>query len=227
MLRRVPPYPAAAKCIRVALKHTFGVDADVLTRFFIQYAGSPPSVTELSTWNTVIAGAWNSDLAALAPNDCTLVEVESIDLSSDVASVDTTTVSHSGTRGDTPLSAATCLVSSYTILRRYRGGHPRGYWPFGVEADLADPQDWTTTFLTACSGGLEAFFSALLLAPWSGGGPLVQANVSYYAGFTVITSPTTGRARNVPTLRGAPTIDLVTGIVPRQRVGSQRRRNEA
>src|ERR1700679_1124186 len=227
MLRAVPPYPAAPKTLRVALKHVFGVDADVLPRFFISYAGTAPAVTELATFNPAVATAWNSDLAGLTPNECALVEVETIDLSSDVASVATTTVSHTGTRGSAFLDAATALVASYTILRRYRGGHPRGYWPFGIETDLEDPQDWSTTFLTACASGLEAFFTAVLFAPWSGGGPLTQSNVSYYAGFTVITSPTTGRARNVPTLRGAPTIDLVTGIVPRQRVGSQRRRNEA
>jgi|HubBroStandDraft_3_1064219.scaffolds.fasta_scaffold74520_2 hypothetical protein len=227
MLRRVPPYPAAPKTLRVALRHTWGVDADVLTRFFISYAGTAPAVTELATFNGVVAGAWGSHLSTLAPTGVELVEVETIDLSSPTASVDTTTTSQAGSRGTTSLTAGTALVASYTILRRYRGGHPRGYWPFGVEADLQDPQDWTAGFLTACSSGLDAFFSAVLLAPWSGGGPLTQANVSYYAGFTVITSPTTGRARNVPTLRGAPTIDLVTGIVPRPRVGSQRRRNEA
>jgi hypothetical protein len=50
-------------------------------------------------------------------------------------------------------------------------------------------------------------------------------NVSYYNGFTVVTNPTTGRARNVPTLRGTPVVDTVTGIVARVQVGSQRRRN--
>jgi hypothetical protein len=223
----MPPYPPAAKTLRVALKHEWGVDADVLTRFFIAYAGTAPDVGDLETFANAVITAWVSDLASLVPNECALINCEVIDLSSDIGAVASVTTSHNGTRGTTQLTAATALVSSYTILRRYRGGHPRGYWPFGLETDLADAQDWTGGFLTSCATGLEAFFTAVLFAPWSGGGPLTQVNASYFKGFTSFQNPITLRWRNVPTLRPAPVIDLVTGIVPRPRVGSQRRRNEA
>jgi hypothetical protein len=71
---------------------------------------------------------------------------------------------------------------------------------------------------------MNAFFAALEAAVWSGASSLAQVNVSYYKGFTVVTSPTTGRARNVPTLRSAPVVDAVTAQAVRTSIGTQRRR---
>jgi hypothetical protein len=116
------------------------------------------------------------------------------------------------------------VVSSYTIQRRYRGGHPRGYWPFGVTTDLQNDVDWTAAFVTACNTGFSTFFTALFAAGWTGAGTLTQVNVSYYDGFTVVVSPTTGRARNVPTLRVSPVQDTILIVACKVSIGTQRRR---
>jgi hypothetical protein len=61
-------------------------------------------------------------------------------------------------------------------------------------------------------------------AGWAGAGTLSHVSLSYFSGFTVITSPTTGRARNVPTVRSSPLIDPVVTLKTQTSIGTQRRR---
>jgi hypothetical protein len=117
-----------------------------------------------------------------------------------------------------------CAVASYEISRRYRGGHPRGYWRFGTVTDLTDSRDWSNTAVTAFGSGLNAYFTAIFGDGWTGAGTLSHVNVSFYSGFTVVTNPRTGRASNVPTVRGTPITDAVTSIIIRPNIGTQRRR---
>jgi hypothetical protein len=154
----------------------------------------------------------------------TLTQIESEDLTSATGAVDTSVESVVGSRAGSALPSSTSLVSSYTIARRYRGGHPRAYWPFGADSDLLSETQWTSAFPTACDTGINAYFAALVAAGWSGAGTLTHVNVSYYEGFTVVTNPITGRARNVPTLRVSPVVDLVTAVHSRSSIGTQRRR---
>lgn len=222
----MPPLPAVSKVVQVALGINPGTLPPVITRFFIQYTGTAPTNADLSTFNTAVSSAFNTSLKSLLDNNRLLISVESIDLSSAVAAVASSTVSVSGTRAGTELPISVAVVDSYTIARRYRGGHPRGYWPFGVAADLTDRRNWSTTFTGAVNTGINAFFTAVVAAGWAGAGTLTHVNVSYYKGFTVVTSPTTGRARNIPTLRVTPTVDAVTATLARGSIGSQRRREQ-
>jgi hypothetical protein len=220
----MPALPSVPSTIRVALSGTDSGNSDVATRFYMTYTGSAPSVAQLDTWCTAIGTAWNTDMASHAPNTFTLTGVEAIDLTSPTSAVGSQTVSHAGTETGTALPLQDALVISYTIARRYRGGHPRGYWRQGVTSDLTNERTWGSTFLGAMAGDIANFFSAVGTTPWSGAGTVGQTNISYYEGFTVVTSPS-GRARNVPKLRaGGPVIDAVTGYVCRANVGTQRRR---
>lgn len=221
----MPALPSVSKVVRTALTMNLGDGTPALTRFFTQYSGTAPTNADLATFDTALATAFGTNLKSLMDNGMLLNQVESIDLSSVTAAVDTSTVSVAGTRGSATLAASTALVASYRIARRYRGGHPRGYWPFGIQTDLNDRNTWKSTFTSACNTGLTAFFTAVNAAGWSGAGTLTHVNVSYYHGFTVVTNPITGRARNVPTLRGTPLVDLVTGVFAQPSTGAQRRRD--
>lgn len=211
--------------MRTTLGFTPGTTPLAVTRFYTSYSGTAPSNADLATFDAAISTAFGTNLKSLLDTASLLSQVASVDLSSSTAAVDSSTVSVAGTRGATILPAEVALVSSYRIARRYRGGHPRGYWPFGIETDLSTRRTWTGSFVTACNTGLANFFTAVAAAGWSGAGTLLHVNVSYYAGFHVVTSPTTGRARNVPTLRGTPVVDTITSVFTQQRVGSQRRRD--
>jgi hypothetical protein len=133
-------------------------------------------------------------------------------------------VNYQGTRGGTTMPAEACVVISQLLTRRFRGGHPRNYFPFGVISDLANPQAWSGTFVAFVGAQFTAFINQCIAGVWSGGGALLPVALSYYSGFTVVISPTTGRARNVPTRRASTLIEAVSGFQVRSYIGTQRRR---
>lgn len=221
----MPSLPAVTSTIMVALNMSTGLGSPQVTRFFTTYTGTAPTVAQANTFAAAISTAWGTNVAPLKNANGGLLSVDVVDLSSPTSAVGSHVGTVSGSRAGTEPEASISMVSSYTIGRRYRGGHPRGYWPLGSTADIANPRTWAGAFVTAVDTGLAAFFTAVNAAGWTGAGTLTHSNVSYYSGFTVVTSPTTGRARNVPKLRvGGPTIDTVTAINARSSVGLQRRR---
>lgn len=220
----MPPLPNVPKVVKVALRFTDGINVDIITRFYIQYSGTAPGNTDLDTYAAVVGGAFGSNLAGDLNEALSLIEVECIDLSSASSAAGTDASVIPGTATDAPVPVDAALVSSYVIGRRYRGGHPRGYWPLGQSTNLETPQTWKSAFVSGVHASLDGFFSDIRAAGWSGAGTLNHVNVSYFHGFTVVTDPTTGRARNVPTVRATPLIDTITSRVERIRIGTQRRR---
>ena len=220
----MPALPSVPKVLRLNYKFTIGEDNGALCRTFYQYTGGGATSTELSALCTAIATSANTYLIPLMTDDRTLIEVTLTDLTNPSAPVGAAVVSHAGTRGGgSILPASAALVESSQVLRRYRGGHPRVYWPFGNTADLQDSQTWTSAFLTAALTALNAH-----QADWFGSAPVDlgsvnRVNVSYYQGFTPHVG-TTGRYRNVSNPRITPIIDAVVGEVVRIGVGQIRRR---
>jgi hypothetical protein len=220
----MPALPDVNKCLRVVLQHNYGTDIDVISRFFVQYAGVSPTSAQLDTWCSDMATNWGTNVAPITSNTVTLANVYATDLSSPLGYAGESPAGIGGGLTGLPLSADACGVIAYEIGRRYRGGHPRGYWPVGDALYLSEPQTWSDTFVGLMFDAFSGFFSELLADPWTGAGTLTQVNVSYYQGFQVITNPITGRARNVPTVREVPQVDQVLTLTARARVGSQRRR---
>lgn len=220
----MPALPAVSKVVRVSIIGLINGQVPWLSRFYVAYTGTAPANADLTTFNGAVSTTMVTNLIPLMTNNITTTEIESTDLTSSTSAAAITASAHTGSRAGSAIPGDVAVVSSYEILRRYRGGHPRGYWPFGSQTDFSSAEAWSPTAVTAFTNGLNAFFTAVLAAPWSGGGTLTHINVSYYSGFTVVVSPTTGRARNVPTLRTTPLQDLVTSLIVRNSYGSQRRR---
>lgn len=196
----------------------------MITRYFVAYTGTAPAVADLTTFNNNISTAFSTDLASLFSDNGATLSTTTTDLSSSTSAEVTTSTVVSGTRVGVDTGAASCVVDSYTIARRYRGGHPRGYWPFGMIADRVNERTWVSTFVTACNTGFNAYFAAVLAGGWTGAGTLTHVNVSYYNGFLPVQNPITKRYRNVPTVRAVPVVDLVTGTRAQASIGTQRRR---
>jgi len=225
MLRAVTPLPDVAKVIRVTLVFTIGSDTHAITRFFVNYSGTAPSNSDLNTFCGAVRSAFNTNLKSLCHALVVLTTVEAVDLTSTSGATGSDSTSVTGTRAGLPCTGDAAVVVSYPIARRYRGGHPRGYWPFGVAGDLATPQQWGATLVNAVNTGITAFFTAVRAAGWTGAGDVDHVNVSYFHGSHVVTNPTTGRARNVPDLRATPLVAGIANLIVRARPGSQRRRN--
>lgn len=220
----MPPLPDVPKVVRVTQRMTDAADTDIVGRVYMQYTGSAPSNGDLDAYALVAATSWGANLAPLASEAIGLIEVDCEDLTSPSAAVGSWTGSIGGSRSGESLPAGTAFVLQFRILRRYRGGHSRTYWPGGAEGDQESPQTWTAAYQAAMVTGFEAYISSLHGSAWGGSGTVTQVSVSYYTGFTNITTPS-GRMRAKPNLRPTPLIDEIVAITPNPHFGSQRRRN--
>jgi hypothetical protein len=205
------------------MKFTLGGDLDVVNINHWLFTG-PASAVDMQAFAEAISFQFHAAFSSHLSAALSLTDVETIDL--------TTTSSHVGddptvramTGGDPSVPAEVAIVVSQHIARRYRGGKPRTYLAGAQRSGLASPQLWDPAYVTQIDAAWQTFLAAVI----STYGSLAIAsivNVSYFRGFTVVINPITGRARNVPTLRGAPVVDVITSHHVNPRPGSQRRRS--
>ena len=190
---------------------------------------SPPTVSILGAWATIVRQAWTTNLAPMTSTAISLVSCTAQDMSSTSAAIGVDTTAVPGTRAGIELPMNSCVLINHSIGRRYRGGKPRTYLPAGQDGDTTDGRHWTSTFLTAMGPAWSAFIGAL--AGNKGGlTNVAQLNVSRYHGFTPVQNPITGRWKNVPKVRVdvngkfAPVVDQVIGATINPVIGNQRRR---
>lgn len=115
-----------------------------------------------------------------------------------------------GTRAGDPLPANVALLYQYSIGRRYRGGHPRTYWPWFTAADVDTPQTWDGASLTAADAAASLILGAPIAVSSGGFTCNTQVAVSYYLDRV---------------LRVTPVTDVVTPIGCEPMIASQRRRD--
>lgn len=222
----MPALPSVSKVLKTIIKYSSSEAAqDILNILFLAYAGTAPTDAQLVTLAGDILTLIGSDLVTMYPSVLSNNEVSLEDLSSDTAATGFNTGTNTGTRSGAPLGAGTALVIGAPIARRYRGGHPRSYLPWGTAADLTTQDQWGTTEQAAFLAAWVDFIGGLSSLVWSGGVSLTHVNVSYYQGFTPHVYPS-GRYRNVPNLRVTPVVDPVIEYVCNPRTASQRRRNQ-
>lgn len=222
----MPPLPAPGPIIRVEFKIGDGATVEAGSRFFISYAGGPPSSTNLTTFAGEVAVGWSETLAAVTNNAESLHGVICTDLASDVGAEGTWSGSESGSYGSgAQLIANAAMVVNHTIPRRYRGGRPRTYLRCGDETSLVSgsTNQWGTTFLGLAATAWGDFVSYVIGRTPGGFTPTAIVNVSWFNGNTVFTTPT-GRARNIPVKRTTPLVDGITAHTLATKIGSQRRR---
>jgi hypothetical protein len=220
----VAPLPPVPNVVRLQTRLSLDADLDVLTRWYLEYSGTAPTITQLDTLATDAATLWATTLAPYFTNDRTLIEVIIEDLGSSGGATGTATVSHAGTLSGSFVAAGVALMINYTVSRRYRGGKPRVYLPALGDADLSNAQTWGGGHFATIAADVDVWLVAVGAAFPSGMGFVSHVNVSYYEGFTVFLNPS-GRARNISTPRTTPLVDLITSSHANPRVSSQRRRN--
>ena len=174
----------------------------------LQYTGPAPSVADLQTLATSITTAWNTNYAPLQATGVNLTGIDLADLTNPASSAASVTVTSNGTRTGTIMPASTCIVVSWIINVRYRGGHPRSYYPFGVIADIQTSRSWTTTFVTSVNSASNAYRTALNALTVSGA-TYKMAVVSYF---------------HDNALRDVPVPYTVQSNVTHARIDTQRRR---
>ena len=219
------PLPASP-CVRVRLIYNTFADENAGNRFFLSYSGSAPTGANCATLASDIVTAFNTDLNPLLWDEYGLAEVDVLDIATDSGLSGQATSSAVGGRSGSALPIQCAMNVEYGIGRRYRGGKPRAYFPFGVDGDLESAFEWTSAFTSAAQSGVAAFFAAVEALSVGSMGTLNHVNLSYYKGFENFTQPS-GRERAVPTYRATALVDNVTGYFAKQKFGSQRRRRSS
>lgn len=222
----MPALPAVPNVIKAQLHWSDSADNLVYNGFFFQYSGEVTGGTDVHDFMAAFVAALGSH-NGLWTDSTQLLGGTATDLSSSSGAQGTVNVSYDGDLAGGDLAGGTALVASYTLSRRYRGGKPRNYFPWGSSTSLANRQAWTGDFLTSCASAINASITAVVGNTYGGLTVANHANVSYYEGSRVVISPTTGRARNVSTPRVTPLVNPITGVQILARPGSQRRRNRS
>lgn len=222
----MPALPPVPDVIKVEFGFTVGTDLSAVVIQHVGYSGGPPSADVLNTMCGDCRTSIHTQMAEVMNSAVTLVSIKMTDIASDTGNVGEETETVGGGLGSDLLSGGTACLVSFPIGRRYRGGKPRSYWPFGDSGSLLDPQHWTDDFVGAVdafTGALQGFYEGETV----GGTTLTQqVAVSYYEPPNiVITNPTTGRAKTTSTRRTTPLVDIIgSSFIVSPVLASQRRR---
>lgn len=228
----MPPLFPFNKVVRVTLRYFNNADTGtIINRLYFDYTSAAGTAADMVAYATAISGYWGTHCAGLMASSAGLKEVECVDLTSDSAPIGSYTSTVDGSRSGTDNSAQVAVLVTMGITRRYRGGKPKTFLPFGVATDLLNVGNWDSTFLGEVTTGWNAFIAAVL-ADTSYATMGVQVNCSYYGPPNLpIINPVTGRYRTVSTLRSQPA--SIPGIIPpdpiidysyESQVATQRRR---
>lgn len=215
----LPDTPA----VRVRLISIANAVNPIGNRIFFSYTGGPPVTADLNTIAAGISAAYGTHLAPLVPNDINLTQVDVEDIATYGGASGQWTGNIDGSRAGNGGPIQACANVQYLIGRRYRGGKPKGYYPFGSENDFASPFAWLAGFVSTVNAAMAAFAAeceALSTASCALGSHI---NLSYKHLFdNVINS--SGREKAIPRYKSVATHDVITGYRMHPVMGSQRRR---
>jgi hypothetical protein len=203
------PLPPAAKTLKITLVHATGGDNNVENILHFKYTGGPPSSADCIGIAGAVNAQYATNLKSLLSTNYSLSAVRCLDIDSNTGAQGENDVPVLGTRVGAILPISNAVVISHQIARRYRGGHPRSYAPFGAETDLGNNQHWGATFITSCTTGWNTFAAGCITITAGTTVLTAYASVSYYSG---------------KTQRGTPVVDTILNSQAKTRVGSQRRR---
>jgi hypothetical protein len=218
----MPPLPDVPGVVKVDLWQAYGNNKRILNRIHFGFTGSL-SVSDAMAWAATIDSYW--DTSIFHP-DHSLQGVLLTDLTTTSGAVGYDYTTHAGTFSGTPLPAEVAMSIEYLIARRYRGGKPKSFLTGCITAMQHDEETWDDAHIASRIAGWDTFLANSMSHAPAAVGTVRKVSVSYYSGFHVVTSPITGRARNVPTVRTTPVVDDITGYRGDPHIASQRRRSQ-
>jgi hypothetical protein len=154
------PLPDVANVARVKLIGS-NQGTPWVALFFWHYLAGTVTAGDLVSLCTGFATAFDTHLKAAFATTVQLQNVEAYDLSSRTGAVGSATGFTTGTRLGTALPTSTAAVASWKVNYRWRGGHPRTYWPAGVTADVENGHLWASAAASAFDSGNGAFLTAV------------------------------------------------------------------
>lgn len=178
----------------------------------LHYSFTPAAVSVLSFIEAVAAAAADATagVVGLWGADTSYLGTTVTDLSSSTAPTADSTGTAAGTREGEPIPANVAVLQQYSVARRYRGGHPRTYWPWFTASDIDTPQTWASDSVGAAATASEIVTSAPVGVTSGGFTVASQVQVSYYL---------------AKVLRVTPVVDVIVLEGIAVEIASQRRRD--
>lgn len=200
----MPPMPAVEGVIKLEVSGVTGLTtwANI---YHMGQAGGPWTYSELSDLFTAIQPSLEYFYTQNQGVAQTVTLVKMTDLTSDTGAVFEFSADWTGTRSGISAQASACVLLSYQISRRYRGGHPRTYLPMGSAALQNNPSAWDETFIENVLSTFNEFSEACT----AHSAEASLGCVSYYSGGA---------------LRATPIFEVFTGTTVDSGIKSQRRR---
>jgi len=207
----MPPLPVVADVVKVEISGLYH-DAKWLNIYYAHYTGGPPSAGDLVAYVSALESSVVVQYLAEMSVDNEVTLLKAIDLASYTGATGELVISGSfGSRAGDFMPAGVAMVGSQEINRRYRGGHPRKYLPWGTAGTMASGSttQWDSAFLADCQTKFDDVNTSLVGGPYGSTNFDYACNVSY---------------RNGGAIRVTPVVDIVTAHIVRPRISSQRRR---
>lgn len=159
----MPPLPPVAGVIKAELLWTQS-GAPAANIFHIGYSTSPPSSADLASLAARFGGCITTlgwPLINMLSPEVELVEVICTDLSSDSSNIGSASTHTAGSDDHPVISAGSAFLVNWLITRRYRGGHPRTYWPAPTSEFLSSQTTWSSGCLSDMATSMTAFLANL------------------------------------------------------------------
>lgn len=206
----MPPLPVVPQVCKLEIGGTYH-DTAWVNIYHVGYTGTAPSSSDLGNYlaatQAAVVTAYDAEMSV--DNEFTSMKIT--DLTSSTGATAERAVSSFGARTGDFNPANVAVVASLTILRRYRGGHPRKYLSWGTSGTFAtgSTKDWDAGFVSDCQAKLTTMLAGLIGVTEGGTTFSSNVNVSY---------------RNAGAVRVTAVVDPIVGVIVRPRVCSQRRR---
>jgi hypothetical protein len=206
----MPPLPVVPQVCKIEVGGQFH-DSPWFNIYYVEYTGSAPSSANLSSYLSAITSVVETQYGLNMSVDNETTSIKGTDLTTDTGAVAEVSFSSFGVRTGDFLPSSAALVATCEITRRYRGGHPRKYLPWGTAGTLASgsSRDWDSGFVTACASSFATMLSGMIGITEGGTTWATNVNVSYRSGGVV---------------RSSAVVDPIVGIRIAPRICSQRRR---
>lgn len=204
----MPPLPNVPQVVRVSLEGT-GSLRPWANVFHVRYTGAAPTAVSLNDYLVAWLGTVSAAAAPLMDGGTAITGATAVDLTSNTSASAEASSFTIGTRTGPLLPASVAALVNYNSSFRYRGGHPRTYYFFGVQSDLDDQSTWESAFVTS----VQTFANNMLT--FLGSGTIDATNYTTQCAVSY-------KENNVP--RVTPLVMPISVAVANSGVASQRRR---
>lgn len=152
------PLPDVSNTIRIKVNGS-NQTTPWVALFYWHYLGGAPTGANLASFCTGFIAAIQSSLSPSFATTVSVNNAEAWDLASRTGAFGSGGTSFSGTRAGGPLPTSVAACVGWKVTSRWRGGHPRTYWPAGAQGDVINGHLWVESARATFEAGNEGFLS--------------------------------------------------------------------